>query len=43
LQIAASLAAGLPVRLRDTITGLDHQNLTAVTDAIMTAGGHPRR
>jgi len=43
LQIAASLAAGLPVRLRDTITGLDHQNLAAVTDAIMTAGGRPRR
>jgi len=43
LQIAASLAAGLPVRLRDTITGLDHQNLAAVTGAIMTAGGHPRR
>ena len=41
LQIAASLAAGLPVRLRDAITGLDHANLTAVTDAIMTAGGHP--
>ena len=42
LRIAASLAAGLPVRLRDTITGLDHANLTAVTDAIMTAGGQPR-
>jgi uncharacterized protein YciI len=42
LQIAASLAAGLPVRLRDTITGLDHANLTAVADAIMTAGGHYR-
>jgi len=42
LQIAAGLAASLPVRLRDAITGLDHQNLTAVTDAIMTAGGHPR-
>ena len=43
LQIAAGLAAGLPVRLRDAITGLDCKNLTAVTDAIMTAGGHPRR
>jgi ABC-type Co2+ transport system permease subunit len=42
LQIAASLAAGLPVRLRDAITGLDHASLTAVTDAIMTAGGHHR-
>ena len=42
LQIAASLAAGLPVRLRDTVTGLDHANLTAVADAIMTAGGHHR-
>ena len=42
LQIAAGLAAGLPVRLRDVITGLDHANLTAVTDAIMTAGGYYR-
>ncbi len=42
LQIAASLATGLPVRLRDAITGLDHANLPAVTDAIRTAGGHRR-
>ncbi|HEY5989449.1 MAG TPA: hypothetical protein VIV12_24180 [Streptosporangiaceae bacterium] len=42
LQIAASLAAGLPVRLRDAVTGLDHANLTAVAGAIMTAGGHHR-
>ena len=40
LQIAASLAAGLPVRLRNAVTGLDHANLTAVAGAIMTAGGH---
>jgi hypothetical protein len=43
LQIAVGLAAGLPVRLRDAITGLDHANLTAVTDAVMTADGHHRR
>jgi hypothetical protein len=43
LQIAGSLAAGLPVRLRDAVTGLDHANLTAVADAIMAAGGHHRR
>jgi hypothetical protein len=42
LHIAAGLAAGLPVRLRDAITGLDHHNLAAVTDAITTAGGHHR-
>lgn len=40
LQIAAGLAAGLPVRLRDAVTGLDHANLTAVAVAIMAAGGH---
>jgi hypothetical protein len=40
LQIAAGLAAGLPVRLRDAVTGLDHANLTAVAAAIMAAGGH---
>jgi len=42
LQIAASLAAGVPVRLRDAVTGLDHANLTAVAvaGAIMAAGGH---
>ena len=40
LQIAGSLAAGLPVRLRDAVTGLDHANLTAVAVAIMAAGGH---
>jgi len=43
LQIAAGPAASLPARLRDAITGPGCQNLTAVTDAIMTAGGHPRR
>ena len=40
LQIAAGLAAGLPVRLRDAVTGLDHANLTAVAGAIMAAGDH---
>ena len=43
LQIAAGLAASLPVRLRDAVTGLDHASLTAVADAIMAAGGRHRR
>ena len=42
-RIAASLAADVPVRLGDTITGLDHANLAAVTTAIWHAGGHRSR
>jgi hypothetical protein len=42
LRIAASLAAGVPVRLGDAVTGLDHANLAAVTTAIWHAGGYPR-
>ena len=34
LRIAASLAAGVPVRLGDAVTGLDDANLTAVAIAI---------
>ena len=34
------LAAGLPARLRNAVTGLDHANLTAVAGAIMAAGDH---
>jgi hypothetical protein len=40
LRIAASLAAGTPVSLRDAIPGLDHRNLHLVTTAIRHAAGH---
>jgi hypothetical protein len=39
LQLAASLAAGHPPSLRDTIPGLDHRNLHLVTTAIRHAAG----
>lgn len=42
LRLAASLAAGHPVSLRDTIPGLDHRNLHLVTTAIRHAAGHHR-
>ena len=42
-RIAASLAAGVPVRLGDAVTGLDDANLAAVTTAIWHAGGCHRR
>jgi hypothetical protein len=41
LQIAASLAHGTPVNLRDTLTGLDHRNLHLVVTAVLHAAGHP--
>ncbi len=34
LQLSASLAAGTPVSLRDTITGLDNDNTTRLLTAI---------
>jgi hypothetical protein len=40
LRLAASLAAGCPVSLRDTIPSLDHRNLNHVTTAIRHAAGH---
>jgi len=39
LRIAASLAAGLPLDLGDTVTGLDTANLDLVVQAIAHAGG----
>jgi hypothetical protein len=39
LQIAASLAADVPVELGQAITGLDRANLAALAHAILTAGG----
>jgi ABC-type transport system involved in cytochrome bd biosynthesis fused ATPase/permease subunit len=38
LQLAASLAAGTPVSLRDTVTGLDDHNTARLT-AIRHAAG----
>ena len=41
LQLAASIADGFPVSLRDTIPGLDNRNLHLVITAIQhTAGQH---
>jgi len=43
LQLAASIAAGTPVSLRDTIPGLDDRNLQLVITAIRhTAGQRPQ-
>lgn len=39
VRIAASLAVGHPVSLRDAIPGLDPRNLELVTTAIRRAGG----
>ena len=39
-RLAASLAAGLPVNLRDALTGLDEHNLTLAISAFMHASGH---
>ena len=39
LQLAASIAAGSPVCLRDTIPGLDSRNLHLVITAIRHAAG----
>jgi hypothetical protein len=42
LQLAASLAAGIPVDLRDAVTGLDEHNLRHLLTAIShTAGKRP--
>ena len=44
LQLAASIAEGFPVPLRDTVPGLDNWNFKLLTTAIRhTAGQHPRR
>jgi hypothetical protein len=39
LQLAASIAAGTPVSLRDAIPGLDHRNLQLLITAIKHAAG----
>jgi hypothetical protein len=40
LGITASLAAGIPVDLRDAVTGLDGRNARLVADAVLHASGH---
>jgi hypothetical protein len=39
LRIAASLADGIPVKLGDALTGLDHANLNLVVQAVRHAAG----
>jgi hypothetical protein len=39
-RLAASLAAGLPVNLRDALTGLDEHNLRLAISAFTHASGH---
>jgi hypothetical protein len=39
LQLSASLAVGTPVSLRDTVTGLDHDNTARLLGAIRHATG----
>ena len=40
LRLAASLAAGIPVDLREALTGLDDHNSTQVCHAVRHATGH---
>ena len=40
LQLSASLAAGTPVSLRDTVTGLDDNNVARLLAAIRHASGN---
>ena len=39
LRLAASLAAGTPVNLRDTLTSIDHRNTQLLITAILHATG----
>lgn len=39
LRLAASIAGGTPVSLRDTLTGLDHRNTRLVITAVLHASG----
>jgi hypothetical protein len=40
LRLAASIAAGVPVDLRDALTGLDEANGGLVAAAVLHAAGH---
>ena len=39
LQVTASLAAGIPVDLRNAVTGLDGRNACLLADAVLSASG----
>jgi hypothetical protein len=39
LRLAASLASGITVDLRDAVTGLDHRNIDRLVNAILHASG----
>jgi hypothetical protein len=39
LQLSASLAGGIPVDLRDAVTGLDDSNIARLINAILHASG----
>ena len=39
LLLAASLASGIPVDLRDALTGLDHRNIDRLVNAVFHASG----
>jgi hypothetical protein len=40
LRIAASLADGIPVDLRDALSGLDSTNISLVAAAVLHANGN---
>jgi hypothetical protein len=40
LRIAASLAEGVPVDLRDAVSGLDRASILLVTQVVLHAAGH---
>jgi hypothetical protein len=40
LRIAASLAKGIPVDLREAVTGLDRINTVPIAQAVTRASGH---
>jgi hypothetical protein len=42
LRLAASLADGTPVDLRDALTGLDDRNITLLITAVLHASGNAR-
>ena len=39
LRLAASIASGIPVSLRDTLTGIDNRNVQLVITAVLHASG----
>ena len=40
LRIAASIAEGVPVDLREAVTGLDEGSIALVVSAVLRAAGH---